>query len=264
MVFWRQLPRLLELPSPRDIARSNLKLVQANESLETTIAWRTHDLERANQRFEQALSRSNITVYTQDTDLRFTWIHNPRLGLRQEEMIGRRTSDFLREGTDDKSLALKMRALATGLTVSGTVAVATPNEGTLYLDMTASPTVNREGEIDGVLCTAFDVTEKRLFEVRLASMAAQLATGSHRFELALENSGTTVFEQDRDLRYTYIYNPPPGTRAGGLPRADRRGNLSRARAAAPAAGEAVGCWSRAAAKPSRPSWGSADFSASSS
>ena len=77
--------------------------------------------------------------------------------------------------------------------------------------MTASPTVNREGEIDGVLCTAFDVTEKRLFEVRLASMAAQLATGSHRFELALENSGTTVFEQDRDLRYTYIYNPPPGT-----------------------------------------------------
>ena len=211
MVLWRQLPRLLELPSPRDIARSNLKLVQANESLETTIAWRTHDLERANQRFEQALSRSNITVYTQDTDLRFTWIHNPRLGLRQEEMIGRRTSDFLREGTDDESLGLKERALATGLTVSGTVAVSTPNEGTLYLDMTASPTVNREGEIDGVLCTAFDVTEKRLFEVRLASMATQLATGSHRFELALENSGTTVFEQDRDLRYTYIYNPPPGT-----------------------------------------------------
>ena len=78
--------------------------------------------------------------------------------------------------------------------------------------MTVSPTLDQEGEIDGVLCTAVDVTEKRLFEVRLAAMAAQLATASHRFELALENSGITVFEQDADLRYTYVYNPPPGTR----------------------------------------------------
>ena len=46
----------------------------------------------------------------------------------------------------------------------------------IYLDMTVSPTVNQEGEIDGVLCTAVDVTEKRLFEVRLAAMAAMLHT----------------------------------------------------------------------------------------
>ena len=98
VVLWRQIPALLALPSPRDLARANLALVQANASLETTIAWRTHELERAKQRFEQALSRSNITVYTQDTDLRFTWIHNPRLGLTAEEMIGRRSEDFLRAG----------------------------------------------------------------------------------------------------------------------------------------------------------------------
>jgi PAS domain S-box-containing protein len=212
VTFWRQLPRLLALPSPRDLARANLALVQANASLETTVAWRTHELERANQRFEQALSRSNITVYTQDTDLRFTWIHNPRLGLTPEEVIGRRTPDFLREGAPDESLELKQRALASGLTASDTIAVATPHEGTLYLDMTVSPTLNQQGEIDGVLCTAVDVTEKRLFEVRLAAMAAQLGAASHRFELALENSGITVFEQDADLRYAYVYNPPPGTR----------------------------------------------------
>ena len=88
----------------------------------------------------------------------------------------------------------------------------TRNEGTLYLDMTVSPTLDPDGEIDGVLCTAVDVTEKRLFEVRLASMATQLATAAHRFELALENSGISIFEQDVDLRYTYAYNPPPGMR----------------------------------------------------
>lgn len=211
-VAWRELPRLLALPSPRDLARANLALVQANTSLETAIAWRTHELERATQRFEQALSRSNITVYTQDLDLRFTWIHNPRLGLDAREVIGKRTADFLREGADDESLELKRRALATGLTTSDTVAVATPSDGTLYLDMTVSPTVDPAGEIDGVLCTAVDVTEKRLFEVRLAAMAAQIAAASRRFELALENSGITVFEQDADLRYSFVSNPPPGTR----------------------------------------------------
>ena len=213
VIAWRELPRLLALPSPRDLARANLALVQANASLETTIGWRTHELERAKERFEQALSRSNITVYTQDTDLRFTWIENPRLGLRAEDLIGKRSSDFLREGTRDETLDLKERALATGLTLSDTVAVATQNDGTIYLDMTVSPTVNREGEIDGILCTVVDVTEKRLFEVRLAGMAAQIATASRRFELALENSGIAVFEQDTELRYTYVSNPPPGTRA---------------------------------------------------
>ena len=212
VVLWRQLPGLLTLPSRRDLARANLALVQANASLETTIAWRTHELELSTQRFEQALSRSNITVYTQDTGLRYTWIHNPRLGLTAEQMIGRRSQDFLREGADDESLPLKERALASGLTTSDTIAIVTPSEGTIYLDMTVSPTVNQEGEIDGVLCTAVDVTEKRLFEVRLAAMAAMLATTSHRFELALENSGITVFEQDTDLRYTFVHNPPPGTR----------------------------------------------------
>lgn len=211
LAVWRQIPNLLALPSPQDMTHANLKLTQANASLESAIAWRTHELEQANQRFEQALSRSNITVYTQDTNLRFTWIHNPRLGLRATEVLGRRTEDFLRPGAEDESLPLKRRALDSGLTSTGTVAVATPRDGTLYLDMTVSPTVGRGGEIDGVLCAAVDVTEKRLFEVRLASMAGQLGAASHRFELALENSGIVVFEQDADLRYTYVYNPPEGT-----------------------------------------------------
>ena len=81
VVAWPQLPPLLALPSPGELARSNAALARTNASLETTIARRTRELEQANQRFELALSRSNITVYAQDADLRYTWIHNPRPGL---------------------------------------------------------------------------------------------------------------------------------------------------------------------------------------
>ena len=173
--------------------------------------WRTHELEVANERFEQALQRSNITVFTQDADLRYTWIHNPRLGRTADEIVGRTAEEILPPHAADASRALKRRALDTGQTVNATVAVATEDEARIYLDMTVSPTLDANGMTDGVLCTALDVTEKQLFEVRLASMAAQLATAYQRFELALENSAITVFEQDAELRYTYVYNPPPGT-----------------------------------------------------
>ena len=47
LLVWPQMPRLLALPSPRDLARSNAAFAQANASLETTIAWRTHELSQA-------------------------------------------------------------------------------------------------------------------------------------------------------------------------------------------------------------------------
>ncbi len=211
VMIWPLIPKLLALPSPRDLARANHALVQSNASLETTIAWRTHEIDLARQRFEQALSRSNITVFTQDTDLRYTWIHNPRLGLTEEDLLGRTTEEILPDGTPDETVTLKRKALA-GETGSATVAYPSGDGGSLYLDMTVSPTVDKHGKIDGILCTAIDVTEMRLFEVRLTSMATQLATAYQRFELAFENSAITVFEQNADLRYTYMYNPPAGMR----------------------------------------------------
>ncbi len=210
IVVWPQIPKLLALPSPRDLARSNLALVQNNASLETTIAWRTHELELANQRFEQALSRSNITVFTQDRELRYTWVHNPRTGRTVEDLVGHTAAEAGTLDAEEEPTRLKRHVLETGQTATAVVPVSTESEGRLYIDMTVSPTLDRDGKIDGILCTAVDVTEKRLFEVRLAAMAAQLGAAYQRFELALDNSAITVFEQDAELRYTYIYNAPQG------------------------------------------------------
>jgi two-component sensor histidine kinase/PAS domain-containing protein len=206
VLAWPQLPKLLSLPSPRDLARSNAALAQANVSLETAIAWRTYELEQANQRFEMALSRSNITLFSQDRALRHTWVHNPRPGLTP-------ASDAESEpslGGPPLAAEMARRVLATGDSESGAVAVPSP-DGMLHFDLTVSPTRDPGGSIDGVLCTAVDVTERRHFDLQLAAMAAQLAAAYHRFELALENSPITVFEQGSDLRYSFVHNPPAGT-----------------------------------------------------
>ena len=211
ILAWPQIPRLLSLPSPRDLARSNTALAQTNASLETTIAWRTHELRLANQRFETALSRANMTVYTQDRDLHFTWVHNPRPGLTPEgEVPAPPEGDA---ATSGQAAALAREVIETGQATSGPIAVVSASGGLRHYDLLVTPTRDPMGRIDGVLCTALDVTDKRLLDVRLASMAGQVATAYHRFELALENSQISVFEQDRDLRYSFVHNPPTGTSA---------------------------------------------------
>ena len=104
--------------------------------------------------------------------------------------------------------------IETGEAASGPISVTAHRAATSATTISSSrPTRDPAGRIDGVLCTALDVTERRLFDVRLAAMAGQVASAYHRFELALENSQISVFEQDRDLRYSFVHNPPPGTAA---------------------------------------------------
>jgi PAS domain S-box-containing protein len=47
-------------------------------------------------------------------------------------------------------------------------------------------------------------------EQRVLSRTQQLEEANRRFESALAGTNITVIEQDRDLRYTWIHNPPAG------------------------------------------------------
>ena len=54
---------------------------------------------------------------------------------------------------------------------------------------------------------AHDVTAKRLAELARTKAELSLAESEERFRVALKDSPITVFNQDRELRYTWIYNP---------------------------------------------------------
>ncbi|MEP0456821.1 MAG: HWE histidine kinase domain-containing protein [Roseibium sp.] len=211
LAIWPEIPKILATPSAGELEEVNASLSQANSALDKALAGRTAELDRANERFETALTGSNITVFTQDTELRYTWIHHPRLGNTIEEVIGRTDTQLMPADAAAITIPLKQEVLDTGETRSTYLAVETDDEGTLYLDLTINPTRGDDGKIDGILCTVLDMTEQNLFEVRLASMASQLADANRRFEAALQGSLITVFEQDLDLNYVHIVNPPPDT-----------------------------------------------------
>ncbi|MBN9669418.1 sensor histidine kinase [Roseibium aggregatum] len=207
-VVWRLLPKLLTIPSLQDLERANNMLAMENRELNTVVDESQGELNRINERFEKALTGSNITVYSQDRDLRYTWIHNPRFGFDSHDLVGRNDTQVLPEDVAGELIPLKQRVLETGEAASTYVAFDDPETGTVFLDLVVHATRDADGRIDGLLCTAIDMTEKNLYEIRLASMASQLAEANNRFEKALDGSLITVFEQDRNLKYVHVANPP--------------------------------------------------------
>jgi PAS domain S-box-containing protein len=55
-----------------------------------------------------------------------------------------------------------------------------------------------------------DITAKKEAEQRLRASEERLRASDERFRVALRGKGTIAFEQDRELRHTWVYNPHPG------------------------------------------------------
>jgi len=213
VVVWQVLPKLLAIPSLQDLERANNLLKAENLQLNTEVGRSQSEIDRINDRFETALTGSNISVFSQDSDLRYTWIHNPRFGFDPAGVIGKTDAEVLGEDAAEDIVGLKRQVMETGESASTYIAIDNEETGTVFLDLIVHPSKDLKGKIDGILCTAVDMTEKNLYEIRLASMATQLAEANKRFDKALDGSLITVFEQDRDLTYLHVVNPPPGLSA---------------------------------------------------
>ena len=81
-----------------------------------------------------------------------------------------------------------------------------PDGGSRWFESRSTIYRNRDGRAVRLLGLLLDVTDRQERE-RL------LEQSWHRFEAALANTAIVVFEQDQDLRYTWIHNPPVGYEA---------------------------------------------------
>src|SRR6476646_12084404 len=65
-------------------------------------------------RYETALRGSQVTVYTQDRDLRYTSVSNPMLGRSIEEFLAHTDAEILKSDSSSAMIAVKREVLASG------------------------------------------------------------------------------------------------------------------------------------------------------
>lgn len=124
-------------------------------------------------RYETALRGSQVTVYTQDRELRYTSISNPILGRTIDDILGRTDAEILPADAGATIIALKREVLATGQAKRAEVALdGAP--GMRWHDLHIEPLQNDAGDIVGLVCAAIDVTERKEGEAHLRLLMREL------------------------------------------------------------------------------------------
>lgn len=124
-------------------------------------------------RYEMALRGSQVTVYTQDRDLRYTSISNPLFGHSIEDILGRSDDKIFPSEAGAATIALKRDALTTGQPTRSEVAFE-DTSGVRWHDVHVEPLRNEAGDIVGITCASIDVTERKESEAHLRLLLREL------------------------------------------------------------------------------------------
>ncbi len=136
-------------------------------------AWELNLLRGRFARYETALRGSQVTVYTQDRDLRYTSLSNPMLGRSIEDILGRTDEEIFPADGGAAIIDLKRKALASGQPARAEVAFDEPS-GSRCHDLHVEPLRNESGEIVGLTCASIDVTDRKEGEAHLRLLLREL------------------------------------------------------------------------------------------
>lgn len=131
------------------------------------------ELRNALHRYEIALRGSNVTVFTQDRDLRYTSISNAFLGRRVDQIVGLTDNEIIPEPDRQSIIPLKQQALADGEAVDAELRLKGPAASRWY-DFHFEPLRDAEGQVVGLTCAAVDITERKAGEEHLRLLMREL------------------------------------------------------------------------------------------
>src|SRR5262245_9239999 len=181
------------------------ELEAAHRDLENRVVERTQELSLVTARFKTALRGAKVYVFSQDRDLRYTWIYSPHGESAGADMLGRTDAEILPSPERDSVIAVKRRVIETGTPDDCEVSYVML-QGRALFSLHVDPTYGPDNQVDGIMCAAIDISRIRSLESEQRRLTEELGTALQRYETALRGSNVTVFTQDRELRYTSISN----------------------------------------------------------
>ena len=148
--------------------------IHQSRQIEGSLRVRKEELRAAHERLTAALRASPIILFEQaGPDLRYLWVQNNPPGMRAEDIVGRTDHELFLAEDADLLVTLKRRAIDTGAPVRAEVRI-TLNREERWFDMTIEPN-RRDGAIDGVLCAASNITERKHADFALQRTQEALA-----------------------------------------------------------------------------------------
>lgn len=148
------------------------ELMHTNADLQTQIHERREAeaaLRISEERFRVALHNSPITVFNQDTNLRYTWVYNPASRINTDVLIGKSESEMFAPENAQKLIPIKHRVLTTGVGERQEISIIV-NGKVRYYDLTVEPLLNHAEEVVGITCAATNITDIRIREQQLRAI----------------------------------------------------------------------------------------------
>ena len=168
------------------------------------------------ERFRTALRGSPVVTYSQDLELRYTWIHDAALGAEGAgARIGRRDRDLYERPEDAEAMeAVKRQVMRSGQGERREVLVF-EGGAPRYFDLTVDPLRGTDGAIAGVICAQIDVTDRRRQDEERQRLLAATAEAAERTERL--QGATAALGEALTLREVVEAALAQGMRALGTP-----------------------------------------------
>ena len=117
-------------------------------------------LRLSEERFRVALKNSPITVFSQDLDLRYTWVYNPTLSRPVSDMLGKDLGEFWGPEEGNAIAEIRRGVLESGVGIHQEVRVS--DNGVKHcFDTMIEPVFDAAGTVVGLTGASMDVTELR-------------------------------------------------------------------------------------------------------
>ncbi len=142
-------------------------------SMESEQRQLNEELATAVQRYEFGLRGSNITVFTQDTDLRYTSVSKPMFGRDVSELHGRSDDELLANSNAAALITLKRNVLEQGAPLNAESRFDIDGRP-LWYDFHIEPMRDVSGTLIGLTGAAVDITERKEAEAHLRLLMREL------------------------------------------------------------------------------------------
>jgi two-component system, chemotaxis family, CheB/CheR fusion protein len=130
-------------------------------------------LRQSEELFRFVVTNSPDVVFTQDLDLKYTWIINPVAPFTAQQVIGKTDWDLLPPDEAERVTELKKEILETGASMRRELLLSAGGNPYWY-DVIYQPTYNGNGQVNGLIGYSRNITESVQAKEKVRSLASAL------------------------------------------------------------------------------------------